>query len=31
MDSAKLSTWYEQDQPILVAFGLKVIGAVVVL
>ena len=30
MDSAKLSTWYEQAQPILVAFGLKVIGAVVV-
>jgi small conductance mechanosensitive channel len=30
MDSAKLSTWYDQAQPILVAFGLKAMGAVIV-
>ena len=30
MDSAKITTWAEQTQPILVAFGLKVLGAVVV-
>lgn len=30
MDSAKLTTWCDQAQPILVAFGLKVIGVVVV-
>ena len=30
MDSAKLTTWFDQAQPILVAFGLKVIGAVAV-
>ena len=30
MDSAKLSTWFDQAQPILVAFGLKALGAVVV-
>ena len=30
MDTAKLGTWMEQAQPILVAFGLKVIGAIAV-
>ncbi len=30
MDSEKLTTWAAQAQPILVAFGLKVIGAVIV-
>ena len=30
MDSAKITTWAEQAQPIMVAFSLKVIGAVVV-
>ena len=30
MDSAKLTTWFDQAQPILVAFGLKALGAVVV-
>ena len=30
MDSAKLTGWVEQAQPILVAFGLKAIGAIVV-
>ena len=30
MDTSKLGTWAEQAQPLLVAFGLKVIGAVAV-
>ncbi|MGB4116114.1 MAG: mechanosensitive ion channel domain-containing protein [Polaromonas sp.] len=30
MDSAKIGTWFDQAQPILVAFGLKALGAVVV-
>lgn len=30
MDSAKIITWVDQAQPILLAFGLKAIGAVVV-
>ncbi len=30
MDTTKMTGWFEQAQPILVAFGLKVIGAVVV-
>ncbi|MES2946420.1 MAG: mechanosensitive ion channel domain-containing protein [Pseudomonadota bacterium] len=30
MDSTKIVTWAEQAQPILVAFGLKVIGAIIV-
>lgn len=30
MDTSKVTTWLDQAQPILVAFGLKVIGAVVV-
>lgn len=29
MDTAKVSTWIETAQPILVAFGLKIIGAVI--
>ena len=30
MDSAKITSWVDQAQPILVAFGLKAIGAVIV-
>ncbi len=30
MDTSNLTTWLEQAQPILVAFGLKAIGAVIV-
>jgi small conductance mechanosensitive channel len=30
MDTAKVVSWWEQAQPILVAFGLKVLGAIVV-
>lgn len=30
MDSTKLVTWAEQAQPILVAFGLKALGAIIV-
>jgi small conductance mechanosensitive channel len=30
MDTTKISSWVEQAQPILVAFGLKVIGAIMV-
>ncbi|MDW5441327.1 mechanosensitive ion channel family protein [Polaromonas sp. SM01] len=30
MDSAKLTSWVDQAQPILVAFGLKAIGAIIV-
>ncbi len=30
MDTGKISTWMDQAQPILVAFGLKVIGAIAV-
>lgn len=30
MDTGKLASWFDQAQPILVAFGLKVLGAVVV-
>jgi small conductance mechanosensitive channel len=28
MDTAQVGSWMEQAQPILVAFGLKVIGAI---
>ena len=30
MDTGKITTWFDQAQPILVAFGLKAIGALVV-
>ncbi|MBB1072862.1 mechanosensitive ion channel family protein [Rhodoferax sp. 4810] len=30
MDTGKITTWMDQAQPILVAFGLKVLGAIVV-
>ena len=30
MDTARVATWWDQAQPILVAFGLKLIGAIVV-
>jgi small conductance mechanosensitive channel len=30
MDTAQVGSWMEQAQPILVAFGLKVIGAIIV-
>ena len=30
MDTSKVTSWWEQAQPILVAFGLKVIGAIAV-
>lgn len=30
MDTSKVTSWFDQAQPILVAFGLKVIGAVAV-
>ena len=30
MDTTRVVGWWEQMQPILVAFGLKVIGAIVV-
>jgi hypothetical protein len=28
MDTSKVTSWFEQAQPLLVAFGLKAIGAV---
>ena len=30
MDTGKLTTWVDQVQPILLAFGLKVLGAIAV-
>jgi small conductance mechanosensitive channel len=30
MDTGKITTWFDQAQPILVAFGLKAVGALVV-
>ena len=30
MDTGKISTWFDQAQPILVAFGLKALGAIAV-
>lgn len=30
MDTGKITTWFDQAQPILIAFGLKAIGALVV-
>ena len=30
MDTGKISTWMDQAQPILIAFGLKALGAIAV-